>query len=77
MCLGKYIFQVNQIEEIIPPYTGYHLADLVAGIPSNTNETYFIVAKTGEQLKWRLNLFLKIIVLQSDIRSLVPTLCLV
>jgi len=29
----------------------YRLADLVAGVPSDTNETYFIVSKTGEQLK--------------------------
>jgi len=29
---------------------GYHLGDLVEGIPSNTNETCFIVTKTGEQL---------------------------
>jgi endogenous inhibitor of DNA gyrase (YacG/DUF329 family) len=29
---------------------GYHLADLVEGIPSNKDETCFMVTKTGEQL---------------------------
>gem|GEM_PF-5689466 len=30
--------------------SGYHLGNLVEGIPSNTNETCFIVTTTGEQL---------------------------